>query len=327
MVQVEHIVKVPYSDAMTEAGIAHLVQVLQANGDHPTYSGFDAMRQYVAEKAAMLAFRHLMDEERTPYQLTPKASFQNDLEPELTLGGRRATLFTTLVRDRRAIALLGREPERINGVPALVPRIDNMHLQNQDDVYVFTAVTGLVTRSREELQRAVDAGQPLRLLYPLPRSWRMPDSWADLGELIIKMDMRGSLAVGLGGVDGERNPVFSELVVMPGERHALPERFHALRYMRIQREPDGPLGLHSPALKETHIASMYEWGNLWVYGMDVYFLGYLTYGEYQRRAKFVPVGTSRFGIPSTTQSFWSVPVPVLRPLSDLFSRVNAWAAS
>jgi hypothetical protein len=55
-------------------------------------------------------------------------------------------------------------------------------------------------------------------------------------------------------------------------------------------------------------------------------VGYLTYGEYQRRAKFVPVGTNRFGIPATDQPFWSIPVPVLRPIHDLFSRAAAWAA-
>ena len=158
MVQVQEIVKIPYSDAMSEAGIAHLLQALQAVGDHPAYESFDAMLQYVAEKAAMLAFRHYMDAADIPYELQPQASYTAGLDPALTLGGRRTTLFTTLVRDRRAIALLGREPERINGVPALVPRIDDLHLQSQEDIYVFTAITGLVTRSRDDLARAVAVG-------------------------------------------------------------------------------------------------------------------------------------------------------------------------
>src|SRR5690606_22081126 len=136
MVQVAEVVKVPYSDALTEAGVAHLLQVLQAQGDHPAYESFDAMRQHVAEKAAMLAFRHLMDADGIPYSLTPSIRYTDDLDPHMSLGGRRTTLFTTLVREKRAIALLGREPERINGVPALVPRQDDMYAQGDDDIYI-----------------------------------------------------------------------------------------------------------------------------------------------------------------------------------------------
>jgi hypothetical protein len=82
------------------------------------------------------------------------------------------------------------------------------------------------------------------------------------------------------------------------------------------------LGLHSPQLKETHIIHSTDWGNIWVYGLDILLTGYLTRGEYNQRASFVREGARVFQYDRTRTKNLAVSVCDLKPLSELLERVK-----
>jgi hypothetical protein len=59
--------------------------------------------------------------------------------------------------------------------------------------------------------------------------------------------------------------------------------------------------------------------------MEIVLLGYLSRGEFRRKAAHLPAGSRVFGLPRTEQDCKSLPVSQLRPLPDLFIRANNWA--
>jgi hypothetical protein len=105
-----------------------------------------------------------------------------------------------------------------------------------------------------------------------------------------------------------------------------PGAFHALSCVRVDRLPGARLGLHSPVRNETYVIQPSEWGNIWVYGMQILLAGYLTREEFRRRSSFIPPGSRVFQYNRTRARNLGVPVAELRPLGDLFERVRAWEA-
>jgi hypothetical protein len=69
-----------------------------------------------------------------------------------------------------------------------------------------------------------------------------------------------------------------------------------------------------------------DWGNIWVYGMEILLTGYLTREEFNRRASFVQAGTRVFQYDRTRTKNLAVPVSELKPLPELFGRVREWSA-
>jgi hypothetical protein len=82
--------------------------------------------------------------------------------------------------------------------------------------------------------------------------------------------------------------------------------------------------LHSSVRKETYLIQPMDWGNIWVYGMDIWLAGYIEREEFSRRASFVHSGARVFQYNKTRTKNLAVPISDLRPLKDLFERVKDW---
>ena len=90
--------------------------------------------------------------------------------------------------------------------------------------------------------------------------------------------------------------------------------------------PNARIGIHSPSRRETYIISPLDWGNIWVYGMDILLAGFLTREEFNRRASFLREGARVFQYNRTRTKSLAVSVSDLKPLSELFERVKEWNA-
>ena len=109
-------------------------------------------------------------------------------------------------------------------------------------------------------------------------------------------------------------------------RVQIDDGFFSLAYIHIKNMPDARIGIHSPTRKETHLIDAMDWGNIWVYGMDILLAGYLTREEFTRRASFVQAGARVFQYDQTRTKNLAVTVSDLKPLSELFERVKEWSA-
>ena len=89
--------------------------------------------------------------------------------------------------------------------------------------------------------------------------------------------------------------------------------------------PEARLGIRSTAHKSTHLIGANEWGNIWIYGMDILLAGWQTRGEFNQLARPVQEGARVFQYDRTRTKNLAVPVFDLKPLAELFEHVKLWA--
>jgi hypothetical protein len=68
-----------------------------------------------------------------------------------------------------------------------------------------------------------------------------------------------------------------------------------------------------------------DWGNLWVYGMDILLAGWLTRAEFNQRSYPVREGSRVFQYHRTRTKNLAVAVHNLKPVSELMGRVKEWS--
>ena len=116
-----------------------------------------------------------------------------------------------------------------------------------------------------------------------------------------------------------------EVELPPNTRVQIDDGFFSVAYIHSKALPDARIGIHMPALKETHLIGAVEWGNIWVYGMDILLAGWLTRGKFNQMAKPIPEGSRVFQYDRTRTKNLGVPVRDLLPTSDLIERVKEWS--
>jgi hypothetical protein len=195
---------------------------------------------------------------------------------------------------------------------------------SDNDIYLFAFLPGLIAASQEDLKRVIAASQPHYLIHTMPESWRRPAQWNSLGALVLKSESELDQIVEIGGQEAGR-AMRSQRVELPRRRRVkVDEGFASLAYIHIQSFPEARIGIHSPALKDTQIIHPHDWGNIWVYGLDILLAGYLTRGEFDRQASQINPGARVFQYDRTRTKNLAVSVGDLKPLADLFERVKEW---
>jgi hypothetical protein len=209
--------------------------------------------------------------------------------------------------------------------PALVPSDQNAAEGHSDnDLYLFAFLSGLVAASQEDVQKAQLAGQPTCLIHAMPDSWTRPMKWNPLGRLVLKSESAETQVIEIGGQDAGRETRSLTVEIPPRTRVEVEEQFYSVSHLRTQNLPEARIGIHSAARRETHLIGALEWGNIWLYGMEIWLAGWLTRGEFNQRARFVEAGRRVFQYDKTRTKNLAVPVSGLKSVSELFEKVKAW---
>ncbi len=318
----------PYTVDLTQEGIAYACRSLPHTYDRMGGSRFDRLRRIVAGVAVELALRRQLRVEQVPYDVRGATSFTEPDRYDLALSGRRVDVKSFLTVRKERIRELRTNPEILLDAPALVPadQLASDRLSS-DDLYVFAFLLALVTPTLRELEQARAADQPVFILFPMPRLWSRPAQWSSLSPLAIKSEAAEPVTLAIGGQGLNREFQMAEVRLDPGRRLQVRKDFYSLTYLSIPREPAGRIGVHSPTLGETQIISPDEWGNIWVYGMEIYLAGYISQGEFRRRSRRLPPGSPTLQYASTRTENMALPIRELRPMADLFTRARNWARS
>ena len=141
----------------------------------------------------------------------------------------------------------------------------------------------------------------------------------------MKGDQETPVTIEVGGQNGQR-VFWTETLDLPSrERTRLEKDYYTLAYLYISEPPDGRIGIHSPALGETYLVEPGEWGNIWVYGLEIVLAGYIRWGDFRRRAQRLPPGTQVLQRPDPGIEHMAVKIADLRPMADLIVRGKNWA--
>jgi len=318
MLSSDDFVTLPHSQDLTVAGITHLCRVLHQLG--PRRKGWSShrLRQFVAQLAAELAFRRwLAGKSIDHHPLEPPPPGEQS-RPILTLSRRRCAVIAQLVARRETIRRVRRAPEDLLDMPAQVngDALYESPLRGAE-VFVFAHVLALVTTRRDSLRRAIEAGQPFYLIYLPPKRWNSPAAWRSLGRLALKSDASQAVKLEIGGQDEGRRFISERVSLSPRRIVQAEGDYHTLTYLHPQSLPDGPLGVHSPVLAETLLVHPRQWTNLWLYGLEIVFSGYVTAEELRRRARPLSTIGTPFPAQGGGKGNLALLVGRLHPLDEL----------
>ncbi len=327
MINASDILHLPYTPDLTEGGIGYTLRSLASSSILKKEMPVENLHMLVGSIAAGLAFRRSLAGQEIPFQVLGAAPFTQPHRYDVSLGGHRCELNCSLVTHRPQIAALRKDSASAMRHSALLP-IDQFSAEGHkpDDIHIFALLLGLLALSSEELDRAAAAGQPVCLVHLLPAGWSCPPDWLPLEELALKSEGNLPVTLELGGLNSGRAFCTTRLELLPKKRVVVEQCFHSLAYVDTAHKPEGRIGLHSPTRGETLIIPARAWDNLWVYGMDILLVGWLSHEEFRRKAKVLNAGMHTFQGERTREKNLLVPMEELNPLRPLLQRVKAWAA-
>ncbi len=321
-------ITIPYTPDMTQGGIAYACKSLPYTYNRMGTSHFKRLQRIVAGVAVELAYRRYLTQENVPHDNLGATPFTDPDRYDIAIGGRRCDLKSYLLIQKEQIRQIRKNPAQLLDAQALVPadQMASTHL-GDEDLYIFAFLSALLTPNQEALKKARQAGQPVYMIYPLPKTWARPAIWAPLGRLVLKSDAARQIKLELGGQDGQHRTLSESIKLRPGMRTSARGTFHALYYLHTPDIPDGPVGVHSPVLDETLIIAPLEWGNIWIYGMEIIYTGYMRRGEFRAKASHLPAGSRVFQYPRTSTPNLALPIRELYPLRGFFEQAKAWSSS
>ncbi len=327
MLTPDEIIHLPYSPDLTQAGLAYACRSLPYTYNRMGGSPLERLRRITAGKAVELAFRRCLDAQAVPYDTLGVTPFTEPDRYDAALGGRRCDVKSFLVNQKNKIHLLQTHPEILLQASALVPvdQLESDHVADTD-LFIFAFISGLTTPRPEDVQRALQARQPVYLIYPLPAAWSHPQGWNSMGAITLKTNADGPLIVELGG-QNQRREYQSEVLTLPPSKAVRTQLdFYSLAFLHTPHLPQAKIGLHCPAVsQEPLILSESLWGNIWVYGVEILLAGYITRAEFRQRAQMLPAASRVFQYARTRVKNYTLPISELEPLADLFERTRAWA--
>lgn len=325
MINISDLLHLPYTRDLTEGGIAYALRALPHTYTRAGGSPYDRLRRIGAGAAVELAFRRYLAEQNIPYEVKGAMPFTEPERYDVTLGGRRCRIKSYLISYREQVAEMKRDPGVVLNAPALVPSDQNAAEGRSDkDIYLFAFLSGLVTASQEDIHKAIYNKQPIHLVHVMPDAWLRPSEWKPLGRLVLKSESAEAQTIEVNGQDEERGMRTVSVELPPRTRVQLEQEYFSVGYIQSKSLPDARIGIHSPTGKKTHLIGALEWGNLWIYDMDILLAGWLTREEFNRRASPLQEGARVFQYERTRTKNLSVPVHDLKPIPELLERVLEW---
>jgi len=323
MITASDILHLTYTPDLTEGGIAYALRSLPYLYNRVRGSSYDALRRAVAGAAVQLAFRRYLSEQKIPFEVKGAVPFTEHDRYDVSLGGRRCDIQSFLISHRDRISEIRSNPQVLLKAPALVA--SDQHAgdgHSQFDLYLFAFLSGLIAASANELQKAIEAKQPHYLVHVMADTWNRPMQWIPLGTLVLKSESEEKQTIEIGGQDKGRETRSCILELPPRSRVEIQNGFFSLSYVHTQSHPHARIGIYSPVRKETYLIGAQDWGNIWLYGIDVLLAGYITRDEFSRRAGFIQTGSRVFQHDVTYVKNLAVPVSDLKPLPELFEKAK-----
>jgi len=323
------ILRLPYDDSLTRGGIEYARKSLHYTYNRMGLGAGARLRKIVAGVAVELAFRRWLEANEVPYDLLGATAFTEKDKYDLRLGGRRCDLKSFLITRRDDIRELRRNPSWLLDAAALVPE-DQFDKGSLDEhgLYLFSYIAGLEARQMEDVEKALQAGQPVELVHALDdEEWLGRKRWRSLGPLELKCDLAQALEVEVGGQSADRQAISERIVLEPRVRAITQKEFYSLLYLRAARLPEGAVGVQSPQLRpnKPHLIAPADWHNIWIYGVEIFIAGWLTRPEFRAQSRKLPAGSRVKQYRSTQTANRMVRVQELRPVMELAERVKAFA--
>jgi hypothetical protein len=324
MITISDLIHLPYTRDLTEGGIAYALRSLPYTYDRMGGSPYDRLRRIVAGVAVELAFRRYLGEQNIPFDVQGATPFTDPDRYDVSLGGHRCDIKSYLITYRGQISDMRRNPDVMLNAPALVPSDQHSgESHTSHDIYLFAFLAGLIAASQADLKAVIKNDQPFYLLHAMPDAWCRPQTWSPFGALTLKSESDAAQVVEINGQDKDREFLTRRVELPARTRIIIQDEFHSVSSIHIQNMPGARIGLYSGIRKETYLIQPVDWGNIWVYGMDIWLAGYISREEFRRRAHHVQPGSRVFQYNATRIKNLAVRMADLNSISLLLERARS----
>ncbi len=302
--------RLPYSADLSEGGIAYALRLLAREN-----TSYERLIRLTAEFAAQLALRRHLARLGVPFEVESALPLDDLSKYRLRLGARRCEIQPFFVSRPSQIKQALRNPEILLNAPALVSaEADAAEGRADSDFCLFAFVFGAKADS-------LRAEQPRYFLHILPPWWSAPAHWRPLGEMILKSEATLRVEAELHGLDEARGFLCERLILPPKTRVRVKQSFYSLSSIHLQGTPAARLGISVE--KRARVIAPQDWRNIRIDGAEIFFAGYLSRGEFRRKAERLPPQADVFQYSRTRFKNLAVPVSALRPMRELFERARS----
>lgn len=326
MITEQDLIRLPHTQDLTQAGVEIACQYLVFSNSSGTDRGISTLRRIVVDVAAELAFRRCLGERQVPYTVSKNPILDWPNHFLVSLGRRFCKIQTRLISQRGKIEHIRHDPSFLLGEAALVSKdqMDQAGL-GEEDLYIFSATTGLITQTSSDLTRAISAGQSACLMHTMHSLWASPLAGRAIHPLTFTLMSNEPAELQIGG-RGENGDLLTETICLKDAQPVQSQKeYFSLAYIRLHQSTPRTLTIHSPVMERPYQIGDYAWSNLWVYGMEIYLLGYMTRGGFHRSALFLPASHRALRGYNTRQVHLMMQAEELYSLSNLFEGAIQWA--
>lgn len=326
MVTESDFVRIPFHPDLTLAGIKYTCRSFTNKRQNFDDLNINRLREIIARNVVKLGFKRYLDKTGIPYGMKRSTPFSDPDQYDIVIGGRRCDINVLLITDKPRIRSIRAEPHSLLKTQAIIT-IDQLSDNEffDEDIFIFTLLTALVTTSRRTIEKANAAGQPLFLVNMLPINWASPARWNSLGTISIESNQETTIELELGGINIHRQFQTERFRLKPHVQIALNKKFYALSYIHTPNLLDDTIRVNSSFLKETYLVEPYAWKNLWIYGMDIIIGGYITRIEYQKNPRRISRNSRNINSSYAPREILTLPIQSLYPINDLFERAKSWS--
>jgi hypothetical protein len=195
---------------------------------------------------------------------------------------------------------------------------------DEHDIYIFSILTALLTPDAQSINKAIQANHPIFLIRPLPAKWSQPKPWKRLESLTLNSNTTNDIKVNISGLKRNRTFQTEEIQLKPSQSKKVTNDFFSLSHINVNRLPDHAISISCSNIKKHLTLRPSHWGNIWVYGMEIIFLGYITRPRFASHARQPSSGPKRTSHPYFLDPNLSIPISSLYPLPELLSRAKEW---
>lgn len=321
MISSSHFLRLPYTPDLTEGGIAHALRSLGHGFERAGSSPYERLRRTVANTAVEIAFRRYLSQREIPFEVQTAMPFTDSERYDVSLDGRRCDIKSYLISHREQMLEMRRTPEILLKAPALVPSDGHAREgHKRDDLYIFAFLAGLTAASQDDLKKAVASNQPPYLVYTMTEEWRKPLHWNPLGPLTLKSDSEEELLLEINGQDSGREWMRKVVSLPPKTKIIVDDPFYSVTSLHIRKVADARIGIRCDAIKEACVVSPLEWGNIWIYGMDIFLTGYISHEEFSQLARPLAINSRTYQYEHTRVKNLFMSISELKPLNSLFEK-------
>jgi hypothetical protein len=322
MLNANNLLHLKFTPDLTEGGVAYALRSLSYIYERAGTSLYGRLRRTVANVAVELAFRRYLATQNIEFEVKASRPFTDSERYDVFLDKYRCQLKSFFISNRNQISEIKNNSAILLNAPALVPsdhHASDGHSYN--DLYVFAFATGLIAASQADLQKAIAKEQKHHLVHVLPDAWRKPTNWNPLGTLTLKSESEEEVMVEVNGQDESRRMKRKMLSLAPKTKVTCDEAFYSITALHVRRVPDARVGIRCEAVRDSHIISPFDWSNIWVYGMDIFLCGFLSYEEFSQQAKTLLPNSKTFQYEQTRVKNLFVPISNLKPIEKLFGNI------